>query len=77
LLSALSKAIEKSDAKSMICRKIKEYYLFNALEEGDLKYKLIPTKSDKETYTLLIDGNELPQSPSKRLIDNYQFFEKK
>ena len=77
LLSALSKAIEESDAKSMISRKIKEYYLFNALEEGDLKYKLIPTKIDKETYTLLIDGNELPQSPSKRLIDNYQFFEKK
>ncbi len=77
LLSALAKAIEKSDAKSMISRKIKEYYLFNALEEGDLNYKLIPTKSDKETYTLLIDGNELPPSPSKRLIDNYQFFEKK
>jgi uncharacterized protein with ParB-like and HNH nuclease domain/predicted transport protein len=77
LLSALAKAIEESDPKSMISRKIKEYYLFNALEEGDLSYKLIPTKSDKETYTLLIGGNELPQSPSKRLIDNYQFFEKK
>jgi uncharacterized protein with ParB-like and HNH nuclease domain/predicted transport protein len=77
LLSALAKAIEESDAKSMISRKIKEYYLFNALEEGDLSYKLIPTKNDKETYTLLISGNELPQSPSKKLIDNYQFFEKK
>lgn len=75
LLSALGKVFEEQKIKSNISReKIKTFYLVNSLDEGDQRYKLILTQSDKETYISLIEDKELPNSASKRIVENYQFF---
>ncbi|MCX6673763.1 MAG: DUF262 and DUF1524 domain-containing protein [Methanothrix sp.] len=75
LLSALGEIIEEQNIKSNISReKIKTFYLLNSLDDGELRYKLILTQSDKETYICLIEDKELPNPVSKRITENYQFF---
>lgn len=76
LLAALGKAIEDTNIQSDITRKkINNYYLFNNEEEGDQRYKIILTQSDKETYIRLIEDRELPSPASKRIVENYRFFQ--
>lgn len=75
LLSALGKVFEEQKIKSNISReKIKTFYLVNSLDDGEQRYKLILTQSDRETYISLIEDKELPSLSSKRIIENYQFF---
>ncbi len=76
LLSALGKAIEASDEKLETSRKkIESYFLFNSQEEGEERYKLLLTQSDRETFIRLIEARELPQVASKRIVENYEYFE--
>lgn len=76
LLAALGKAIEASGDKLEISRKkIENYYLFNNEEEGETRYKLLLTQNDKETFIRLIEERELPSLVSKRIVENYKFFE--
>ena len=76
LLSALSKALEQKGSIGEInSEKIKNYYLLNKEEEGELKHKLVLTKSDKETLFKIIDSKELSKEDAQRLVDNYKFFE--
>ena len=55
-------------------KKIYNYYLLNAEETGDEHYKLLLTRSDKETLISILEGNEEPDQVSMRINDNYQFF---
>jgi uncharacterized protein with ParB-like and HNH nuclease domain/predicted transport protein len=78
LLSVLAKRLDDDAGQSDITRKqINNYFLFNNEETGDLRYKLMLTQSDKNTFACLIEGKELPQQVSRRLVENYQFFERK
>jgi uncharacterized protein with ParB-like and HNH nuclease domain len=72
LLSALSKVI-KEPMDEMNADKLKNYYLINRDEE-EKHYKLILTKSDKETLFKIIDHKDLPDEDSQRIKDNYIFF---
>ena len=77
LLGVIGEAIgeEEKDRRSEITRKkIHNYYLFNADEEGDAHYKLLLTKSDRDTLIRLLEGGELPEPVSARMKDNYLFF---
>lgn len=77
LLSALARAVDRPDNKLEITgKKIRHYYLVNAEEEGDLHYKLLLTQNDRETLMSLLDGHPMPAKPSRRIVENYQFFEK-
>ena len=76
LLSALARAIKKyTESLEISKKKIDNYYLFNAEEEKDLRYKLLLTQTDKDTLTKLIEGKELPIEASNRILENNQFFE--
>lgn len=76
LLAALGKVIEESGERLEISRKkIENYYLFNNEEEGDTRYKLMLTQSDKETFIRLTEERELPSASSWRIVENYQYFE--
>lgn len=55
-------------------RKLRHYYLFNAEEEGERRYKLILSESDRDTLNSIIDGSELPQKKSIRVKENYNYF---
>lgn len=75
LLAAFSRIIDEGSDKCRISRsKINNYYLFNSEESGELRYKLILNKRDKWTLINLLEGKELPEPFSKRVVDNYNFF---
>ncbi len=54
--------------------KLQNYYLLNAEEDGDLRYKLLLTRSDKETLIKIIKGISLAEQDSVRVSENYKFF---
>jgi uncharacterized protein with ParB-like and HNH nuclease domain/predicted transport protein len=75
-LSALGKVAEELGVQLETTRKkIESYFLFNNEEEGEDRYKLLLTQGDRETFIRLIEGRELPNDASKRIVENYQYFE--
>ncbi len=76
LLYALGRAIENSPVpiEEINRQEIEGFYLFNPLGRKELKYKLLLTQSDKPTLIQLLEGKDIPQSASKRIIENYDFF---
>ena len=76
LLLALGRAIEAQNSKIDITRrKLENYYLFNADEDGEYRYKQRLTRHDNDTLIQLLDNKELPADTSHRLEENYRFFE--
>lgn len=77
LLSALAKAIDASTVENLDVtrRKLENYYLFNNEEEGNDRYKLFLTQGDRQTFINLIEDRDLPQNFSKRVVENYHYFE--
>jgi uncharacterized protein with ParB-like and HNH nuclease domain/predicted transport protein len=76
LLAALGRAIEASGEEADTSRRqIEHYYLFNPLEEGALRYKVLLTQSDRETLFQILEGKPLPEAPSPRVLENYRLFE--
>lgn len=76
LLSAVGKAIEETGTKlETNRRKIESFFLFNDLDDGEARYKLLLTQSDRDTFIRLIEGRELPMQTTQRLVENYQWFE--
>lgn len=75
LLTALGKAAEENGDESEISRRrINNYYLFNPEEDHDLRYKLLLTRSDRESLIKILEDTSLPDTESGRLVDNYNFF---
>jgi uncharacterized protein with ParB-like and HNH nuclease domain/predicted transport protein len=83
LLTALARAAhpsgESSDAaeatRSVTDEEIYETYLVNKHGRDEERYKLLLTRADKETLITLVDGRELPDRHSQRIVDNYRYFE--
>jgi len=73
ILSALSKVL-KEPIDGISSDKLKNYYLINRDEEDEKLYKLILTKSDKQTLFKIINNKELSNEDSQRITDNYKFF---
>lgn len=77
LLLALSRATDEEDDIGITPEELSNYYLFNEGETGELRLKLLLTKSDNETFDHLLKTTEfLPENPSPFLVKNYRFFEK-
>lgn len=75
LFSALSKELdEQGDGKEITRKQIRNYYLFNNDEEGDKRYKLVLTQSDRETLLSILEERPLPTNSSKNIVDNYNYF---
>lgn len=82
LIAALIKAIEngtedkQEPVEGFSPRKLRNYYLINPEEENERHYKLILSQTDKDSLIALVGGNELPKEHSRRIVENYKFFEK-
>ena len=76
LLAAFAKALDSRGAGPDVTRaSLEHYYLFNTVEKGDLHYKLLLTRADKETLCRLVKGNDPPDIGSApRLVANHKFF---
>lgn len=57
--------------------KLQNYYLLNAEEEGELRYKLLLTRRDKDSLINIIKGVTLGNDASLRVADNFKFFKEK
>ncbi|WQS47735.1 DUF262 and DUF1524 domain-containing protein [Helicobacter pylori] len=58
-------------------RKEIESYLINSDKDGDKKFRLILSESDKDTLLSLIDKNRRkPSEPSLKIMENFKLFEK-
>lgn len=75
LVSALSLAIEEQDNDISTSAEELRNYLFND-KEGELRYKLLLTKNDKETFIDLLKGKYKfpPINPPSLLVENHEFF---
>lgn len=75
VLSVLTEILEKHPVDDMSSTKLKNYYLINSDEEKEEnRYKLILTKSDKESLFNIIDHKELSDEDSRLIKENYKFF---
>lgn len=71
-LSDEVKILEKFSRKE-----IENRYLINSNKDGDKKFKLILSKSYKDTLLSLIDENKRkPSEPSVKIMENFKLFEK-
>jgi len=52
-------------------------YLINQNEQGNDRFKLILTQSDKETYLSLLQSYPTPKDYSIRIVENYEYFQDK
>ena len=84
LLMALTKVVDEKGGELVLeddykinSNYIRDTYLLNSLEMGDRRFKLILTQSDKETYLALLQNLPLPPDYSKRIKENYDWFEDK
>ncbi|WP_033618298.1 DUF262 and DUF1524 domain-containing protein [Helicobacter pylori] len=58
-------------------RKKMESYLINSDKDGDKKFRLILSESDKDTLLSLIDKNKRkPSELSVKIVENFELFEK-
>ncbi|OOQ17427.1 hypothetical protein B0X60_04725 [Helicobacter pylori] len=70
-LSEEVKILEKFSRKTI------ESYLINNNKDGDKKFRLILSESDKDTLLFLIDKNKRkPSEPSLKIMENFELFEK-
>ncbi|MBD3279907.1 DUF1524 domain-containing protein, partial [Candidatus Dojkabacteria bacterium] len=53
---------------------IEDYYLRNRYGKGDQSYKIVLTKTDKDTLIALLEGKDPPEPVSLRIMENFKFF---
>ncbi|GAA8710363.1 DUF262 and DUF1524 domain-containing protein [Helicobacter pylori] len=77
LLTALRDHLNDEDEflKKFSCQKIQNRYLINSDEDGDKKFRLILSESDKDTLLSLIDKDRRkPSEPSLKIVENFKLF---
>jgi uncharacterized protein with ParB-like and HNH nuclease domain/predicted transport protein len=56
---------------------VEDYYLRNRYGKGEQSYKMLLTKTDKDTLIALLDDKAFPERASKRILENFKFFVEK
>ena len=75
LIEALSRALtDNQSVEDFSAKKLRDYFLIDPREEGEKKYKLILSQTDKSSLISLLDQNDLPDDYSVRIKANFEFF---
>lgn len=75
LIAAISEFIKENDVEiDTTSRRLRNYYLLNAEEDNELRYKLLLTRRDKETLINLLNGIESVENSSQRISENFDYF---
>ncbi len=75
LLAAVSHVLgdgEPVDGFSV--KKIRNRYLLDPDEDGDRQFKLLLSKTDRNTLNAVVSGGQLPEKFSRRVKENFEFF---
>lgn len=75
LLLAFMRRLKAEDLDSPIsASEVEDYYLRNRYGKGEQSYKMLLTKTDKNTLIALLDGKAAPEDASQRIVENFRFF---
>ena len=75
IIEALARHLgEDEPLDGFSAKKLRNYYLLNPLEEGERRYKLVLTKTDKKSLLSIVDQKALPAEESLRVVENFDFF---
>lgn len=75
LLLAFMRRLEKDGLDAPVSpAEVEDYYLRNRYGKGDQRYKMLLTKTDKDTLIELLEGKEPSDPSSQRIVDNFAFF---
>jgi uncharacterized protein with ParB-like and HNH nuclease domain/predicted transport protein len=75
LLAALADAVgDEAPLDGFSRRKIRRNYLIDSDEDGDRRYKLLLSQTDRDTLAALVDERELPTEHSIRIVENHKLF---
>lgn len=75
LIEALARALGGGEPiEGFSAKTLRDYYLLDSREEGEKKYKLILSQTDKASLTALLDHNPDPKDFSVRIKENFEFF---
>jgi uncharacterized protein with ParB-like and HNH nuclease domain/predicted transport protein len=76
LLEALARALgEAEPLDGFSSKKLRNYYLQNPLEDGDRRFKLILSQTDRASLIALVQGAPRPTQYSIRVQQNFDLFE--
>lgn len=75
LIEAISRQLGTEELlDGFSAKKLRNYYLINSLEEGEDKYKLILSQTDKTSLIAVLDNYDMPKDYSIRIKENFDFF---
>ena len=78
LLEALARSLgETEPLDGFSAKKLRHYHLLNPLEEGERRYKLVLSQTDKVSLMALLDQQPMPKEHSVRVQANFQFFQER
>ncbi len=76
LITALANALgETEPIDGFSARKLRNYYLLNPEEEGERRFKLLLSQTDKASLTAIVGGSDVPKHSSIRVVQNFKLFE--
>lgn len=75
LVEALARSLGDGEPlEGFSAKKLRNYYLLNPLEDGERRYKLVLSQTDKASLIALLDGHPKPKDHSIRVEANFEFF---
>jgi uncharacterized protein with ParB-like and HNH nuclease domain/predicted transport protein len=75
LIEALARNLGDGEpVEGFSAKKLRNYYLKNPLEEGELQYKLLLSQTDKTSLIALLGQHPLPADHSIRIKQNFDYF---
>ena len=78
IIEALARQLGDGEpVEGFSAKKLRGYHLLNDLEEGDSRFKLLLTQTDKASLLALVQQKAQPAEPSLRITENFAFFEEK
>jgi uncharacterized protein with ParB-like and HNH nuclease domain/predicted transport protein len=78
LIEALARSLGSSEPlEGFSANKLRNYYLLNPLEDGERRYKLLLSQTDKDSLIALLEQRARPKDHSLRIEANFDFFKKR
>jgi uncharacterized protein with ParB-like and HNH nuclease domain/predicted transport protein len=75
LLLALKRRLEAEGLDTPVsAAEIEDYFLLNRYGKGELRYKMLLTRTDRDTLIALLDGKAPAPDASHRIRENFEFF---
>ncbi len=75
LIEALARSLSDTEPlEGFSAKKLRNYYLLNPLEDGERRYKLVLSQTDKFSLIALLDQHPTPKDASIRVEANFKLF---